>query len=334
MAKKSKETEMNLYYMNNGQAKVEDIDDIIKRKRAKEREKRIRENKTKQEEEIEIKTETEIQMTKKNKIKKEEEQIKKITQEEKKKNKRRKRIKSILKIFTLLAIIIGGTVFAMVSPVFNVKEIQVVGNEVVSSETVVSLSELKTGENIFRFLSSDAINKIKTNAYIENVKIHRNIPNVIQIEVIERKHEFSMDFLGKYAYINKQGYILEINEDSKQKIIIQGMKTKEEQVTVGNRLEEYDLERLEDVMKIIQAAKEYNIDNKISSIDISNKNEYNIYLGEDQKRAYLGDNTNLGNKMLYVNSIMEQEKGKAGEIFVNGDLNDGFKAYFRESLNV
>ena len=35
MAKKSKETEMNLYYMNNGQAKVEDIDDIIKRKRAK-----------------------------------------------------------------------------------------------------------------------------------------------------------------------------------------------------------------------------------------------------------------------------------------------------------
>ena len=24
--------------------------------------------------------------------------------------------------------------------------------------------------------------------------------------------------------------------------------------------------------------------------------------------------------MLYVNSIMEQEKGKAGDIFVNGDL--------------
>ena len=67
MAKKSKEAEMNLYYMNNGQAKVEDIDDIIKRKRAKEREKRIRENKAKQEEEFDIETEAVIQMTNKNK---------------------------------------------------------------------------------------------------------------------------------------------------------------------------------------------------------------------------------------------------------------------------
>ena len=38
--------------------------------------------------------------------------------------------------------------------------------------------------------------------------------------------------------------------------------------------------------------------------------------------------------MLYVNSIIEQEKGKTGDIFANGDLNHKFKIYFRESLNV
>ena len=84
----------------------------------------------------------------------------------------------------------------------------------------------------------------------------------------------------------------------------------------------------------MNATKEYNLDTKVKSIDISDKNEYSIYLEEEKKKVYLGDNTNLSNKMLYVNAIIEEEKGKAGEIFANGDLNNKFRVYFRESLNV
>ncbi len=36
--------------------------------------------------------------------------------------------------------------------------------------------------------------------------------------------------------------------------------------------------------------------------------------------------------MLYVQAIIEQEKGKEGEIFLNGDLNNGFRPYFREKV--
>ena len=84
----------------------------------------------------------------------------------------------------------------------------------------------------------------------------------------------------------------------------------------------------------MNVAKEYNLDTKVTSIDIGNKNEYSIYLEEEQKKVYLGDNSNLTNKMLYVNAIIEQEKGKKGDIYANGDLDDKFKVYFRESLNV
>lgn len=334
MAKKIKEADMDLYYINYGQAPKDNIEDIMKRKKAKEREKRIKQNKAKKEADFEIDLDTVIQMTNKNKIKKEEEKRRKLTQEEKKRKKRNKKIKFVLKTFLLLGIIVGGIVFAMISPIFNVKDIQVFNNEQVSSETIISLSELKTEENIFRFSSSKTAKKIKENAYIENVKIHRKIPSTIQIEIEEREHSYSVDFLGKYAYINKQGYILEIVEDSKQKLILQGIATSEEQVVVGNRLNEEDLQKLEDVIKIMNAAKEYDLDTKVTSIDISDKNEYSIYLEEEKKKAHLGDNTNLSNKMLYVNAIIEEEKGKAGEIFANGDLNNKFRVYFRESLNV
>lgn len=334
MAKKSKEANMNLYYMNHGQASKEQLDEKAKRKKAKEREKRVKENKAKQQDNFDLDTETVIQMTNKNKIKKEEAQKRKITQQERRRKKRNKKIKIVAKTFLLLAIIIGGITFAMVSPIFNIKEIQVANNEHVNTETIISLSELKTEENIFRFNSSKTIQKMKENPYIKNAKIHRKFPSIIQIEVEEREHSYSADFLGKYAYLDKQGYILEIAEDNQQKTILQGITTPEEQVIEGKRLENEDLERLEDVIKIMNATKEYNLDTKVKSIDIHDKNEYSINLEEEKKKVYLGDTTNLSNKMLYVNAIIEEEKEKAGEIFANGDLNDKFKVYFKESLNV
>lgn len=334
MPKKIKESDVNLYYMQQGQASKENIEDIMKRKRAKEREKRIKQNKIRKEDDFDIDTETVIQMTNKNKIKQEAEKKKKLTQEERRRKKRNRKIKFVLKVLLIVGIVVGGTTFAMISPIFNIKDIQVSNNNQVSAETIISLSEIKIEENIFRFNSSKATDKIKENAYIEKVKIHRKIPHTIQIEVEERTHNYSVDFLGKYAYINNQGYVLEIAEDSKQKPIIQGIATLEEQVLVGSRLNNEDLEKLEDVIKIIKATKEYNLDAKVTSIDISDKNEYSIYLEEEKKRVHLGDNSNLSNKMLYVNSIIEEEKGKAGDIFVNGDLNNKFKIYFRESLNV
>ena len=51
----------------------------------------------------------------------------------------------------LIAIIVGGTVFAFTSPIFNIKDIKVTNNSQITSDTIISLSGLKTEENIFKF---------------------------------------------------------------------------------------------------------------------------------------------------------------------------------------
>ncbi len=317
-----------------GQAFDEEFEKRMKRRKAKEREKRVKENKARREQNFDLETEAVIQMTNKNKRKQEEVRRRKVSQEEERRKKRNRKIKVVLQVFLLFGILAGGIAFAMISPIFNIQNIQVMNNDQINSETIISLSELKTEENIFRFSRSMTANKIKENAYIKEVKIHRKLPSTIQIEIEERKHSYSVDFLGKYAYIDKQGYILEIAQESKQKPILQGITTPEEQVGEGNRLVDEDLERLEDVIKIIHVSQEYELDNKVTSIDISNKNEYSIYLEEERKKIHLGDTTNLSNKMLYANAIVQEEKEKTGEIFANGDLNNKFRVYFRESLNV
>lgn len=333
MAKKAKEIGMDMYYMNNGQAKKDNIEDLIKKKKQKEREKRIKQNKIQQQEnKFDLDTETVINMTNKNKIKQEEARRKEIDKKERKRKKRNKRIKLILKIILLIAIISGGIAFALISPIFNIKDIQVLNNNLVNSETVISLSELKTEQNIFRFSSSKARNKIKENTYIENVEIHRKLPSTIQIKVEERIPTYSIDYVGKYAIINNQGYILEISEDSKGLPIILNSKTVEEEITINQRLNNEDLEKLEDVLKIMSSARENNLDTQVTNIDISSKNEYSIYLEEEKKTVHLGDGSNLSNKMLYIVAIIEQEKNKEGDIYVNGDLNNKFQPYFREKV--
>ena len=117
-------------------------------------------------------------------------------------------------------------------------------NNIVPSDTVISLSEIKLEENIFKFYSGSIIEKIKENPYIENVKIHRKFPSTVEIEIEERTPQYSVDYMGKYAYINNQGYILEISEDSKNLLIIQGIATNEEEVKPGERLNNEDLTKL------------------------------------------------------------------------------------------
>lgn len=330
MAKKIKESQMNLYYMKDGQDKNSRTKEKENQKKTKEREKRIKERN--QNNEFDLETEKVIEMTNKNKIKKEQEKRKQITKNEKRRQKKIKKIKFFLKLIILLGIIVGGIIFTFVSPIFNIKEIKVLENNQISSDTIISLSGLKTEENIFRFWKEKVIFKIKENAYIENIIIHRKLPNTVEIIVKERVPAYSVDFMGKYAYINTQGYILEISEDSKQLPIILEISTEEEKIVPGNRLNEEDLIKLEDVIKIMSSARENNLDKKVTSIDISDKNEYSIYLEEEKKKVYLGDNKNLSNKMLYVVSIMEQEKEKEGSIYVNGDINNKFQPYFREKV--
>lgn len=330
MPKKPKEENIDLYRFNNVQD--QNIENLMERK--KEREKRIKErnNIQKEENEFDFDTETVIGMTNKNNKKKQDEMKKEFAKKQRKRDKRLKRIKFFLKLILLIGVISGIIAFATCSPIFNIQNIEVTNNKQLSPETIISLSELSVGQNIFKFWKNDVENKIKSNAYIESVELKRVFPNKLQINIQEREPKFSVPVLGEYAYINTQGYILEITQNQLNLPIITGISTKEEEIKPGNRLNNKDLTELEIILKIISAMKENQLDKEVTSIDISNKNDYIIYMQNEKKKIHLGDGSNLSNKMLYVIAIINEEKGKEGEIFANGDLNQKFKVYFREKV--
>ena len=244
--------------------------------------------------------------------------------EQQKINKKRRRIKRIIKAIIVLLIIIAGCIFAFTSPMFNIKSIEVKGNEQVSSNTIESLSGLKEDENIFRFLKVIVKQSIKKEPYIENVEIKRILPGTVQISVEES--------LNNYAIINSQGYILEISQEPRNLPIIDGIITEEEQIEAGNRLEDSDLLKVEVAIKSMDTFKDNDLDKLVTSINLEDDNDCIVTMESEQKTIHLGNKSNLSNKVIYVQAIINETKGAAGDIFVNGDLNNKFKPYFREKI--
>lgn len=302
------------------------------RKKFKERKKRIEQKNIEEKEQFDFDTEIVIGMTNRNNQNRNRETQKKLTKKQAQMIRKKKKIKRFIKWTSLFFIIIGGIVFALVSPIFNIDEIQVFDNNQISSDTIVSLSQLQLGQNIFRFDSNKVKSEIKTNPYIENVKVSRKIPSKIEITVEERKKNYNVEFLNGYAYINNQGYILEISEQKLDLPIIQGIETKQEQIVAGNRLDSQDLAKLEVVIQIMNICKSYNLENKVTSIDISDRNNYSIYMEEERKTIYLGDESSLSNKMLYIPTILTENQGKEGNIYIDKDTANKFKARFREKV--
>lgn len=328
MTKQQREEIDNLYNLSNNAVKKEKEE----KKKAKEREKRIKQRKNEQKDQFDFDTETVIGMTNKNNQRIKQQKQTKMTKKQAKIMRKKKKIKRIIKTIILLVIIIGGICFALISPIFNITDIQVIGNNKINSDTIVSLSQLQIGQNIFKFNKSKVANEIKTNAYVENTKIKRKIPSKIEITIEEREQNYNVEFLNGYAYINNQGYILEISEQKLDLPVIMGITTPQEQIVAGNRLNDEDLEKLETVIQIMNICKSYELDKKVSSIDITNKSDYIMYMEEEKKTIHLGSDSNLTNKMLYVPSILKENQGKEGTIYLNGNINGDFKPRFREKV--
>ena len=288
---------------------------------------------------INVPDEKDVNVRKKKEKKKKIKQKKENTQEQeykpqnktkkRKKSRKKKLNKKVLGFFSIVILIAIIIVLALTAPIFNITEITVEGNNYLSSNMIINLSGLKNGENIFKF-NNTIIQKIKENAYIETVNIKRKLPGTVIISVEERSVKYQINLINSYVYIDKNGYILENSSEKKDVPVIVGLSIKENEMINEKRLKAEDLEKLNKIIKIIDAAKTINIDNLITEINTENKENYILYLESKNKKINIGDTTNLTNKMLYVQKILENEEGKSGSAFVNGDLSAGFKPYFRE----
>ena len=138
--------------------------------------------------------------------------------------KRRRRKKRYLLRFLLLILLCVGIYFGVHIDYFKVDGIAVVGNEEISDEEILKLSELEVGENLFDVHPLFAQHRIKENLYIEKVRVKRKLPNKIEISVTERSGKAQFQMGKRFVITDNEGMVLAIEKEQQKVPLVENIK--------------------------------------------------------------------------------------------------------------
>lgn len=256
-------------------------------------------------------------------------------------NNPKKTIKKSIKLkilkWTSISILLVIVVIAFIfSPIFNVKQIKVEGIQKLLEEDIVNLSQIQLNENMFKVKISEVKKRIEENTYVETVSITRELPKTIKIVVKEREPQYIIETENGNAYIDSNGYIIELLEEKLPLPILIGYTTSLDNIInfeTTKKLSDEDCKKLETVTPIVEAARNNDILKYITAIDMQDSQDIKLNLESEGKIVYLGDASNANLRILYLKTIIEKETGKSGEAYINGDLHTlKPKPYFREAI--
>lgn len=331
--KTKKESGNNTFSFDNeiviGVTKIPETKNIEKEdKNTKTKKRKAKTNKSKTNKNIEKKKSKKIKK-KSNKVKKQV-KVKKteMTEEEYERiNKKKRKMHKTIKYVTIIILFVILILCAMFSPLFNIKNILVEGNITISENQIVSLSGLQLDENMFNISKRKIIKKVKENPYVNEVKISRRLPSTLVIKIEERIPAYILEYASGYVYIDKKGYILQLASEKIDLPVLQGIETPSEEYIEGNRLYTEDLVKLSIILRVMELATTNEMNSLITRIDIENQDNVKLIFETEDKIAYIGDSTNLNEKLPMIKAILEKEEGKPGEIFVNMDLNNEYPIF-------
>lgn len=246
----------------------------------------------------------------------------KKTYNSKKKTKKKvkKRKNKFFRIILGFVIIIGIISLLFLSPLFNIYRINVKNNIRFSSDEIKNIVQIPIGLNMFKIKLSDYKEILENESYIEEAKITRELPDTINIEITEREPYLQIEFVGAYVYIDYKGYILEVSNEKADLKILDGLSTALDQFVPGNRLNEADLKKLNIVNDIINKAKNNEILDSIYSIDVSNSKNYVLTVENGDKLIYIGDDSEMNLKMIWIKNLLKDNAGEQGSIYLDKNL--------------
>lgn len=232
--------------------------------------------------------------------------------------RRRKRIRR-KKIILFGVILISVLVtLCLKLPYFNIKNIEVHNNSIIDSDTIVKLSQIKKGTNIFYVsLKKNKVN-IEQNPYIMDVGISKKLPDTIDITVTERKAAFYAEKDNKYLIIDKNGVVLEEKDNLNGMNLIKLLGFNTSSAKIGKVIPCDDNRKIDVISKltdIVVNAK----DLKITSVDISDVLNLKAYV--NSMSIILGRVDGLDSKINKAINIINSENLKDKKGYVDVSFN-------------
>lgn len=169
--------------------------------------------------------------------------------------RRRKRRKKryLLRFIILVAICVAAVLVAHLE-YFDVTEIAVTGNEEISDEEILELSEVHEGMSIFDVHPVFVKHRIRENLYLDEVKVRRKLPGNVTIEVSEKEALAQFPMGKKYVVTDNEGVVVEISGEMKQVTMVENLQVEADKK--GKKVSSGKEALLEKALKLIRIVNE------------------------------------------------------------------------------
>lgn len=195
--------------------------------------------------------------------------------------------------------------FFLLSPIFSIESIEVIGNSSITSNYIVSSSGILYGENILRINKFNAVDKVNSLPVIKSASIKRIWPNKLVITVEEKEAIAEIKFYGSKLCVSEAGDVIKVvTDDSVTGLpILEGITVKD--VIVGEYVECNEKEKLEKYLFVLNKLKENDM---LSGVKKLTENDGILVHFEIGHVAFLGDIDNLQYKVAWLKSVWEKEE--------------------------
>ncbi len=292
---------------------------------------------TRKQEDPAVRTERAVRAAKKREaIRAENARLHRLRQQQKRQAKRRtvKRInKGLFKRLIIMVGVILAILFSMVI-FFRVETIQVVGTSYYSQEEILGVCGVSTGDNLLTLsrgkISSSIMAPLK---YVDSVKVSRQLPNTLIIQVTESKPRYAVqDTNGNYYLITAQGKVVEQISVGSSKEFTMVEELVIQPPVIGEDVQIYAEEgdetrakgQLTAMKGMLTAIEDASLGRHIASVQIPSSFKISLWY-EDRFLVELGNTTRIDYKLEYLKTVVERE-----ESYVTGTidltLRDGDKA--------
>lgn len=229
------------------------------------------------------------------------------------------------------AVIIGLSIAIflvfLLSPVFNITEIRVVGNDTLTAESVISSSGIEKGMNIFKLDTAGCEKFIRQLAYVDDVKVVRKFPAIIEIRIVESKALAYFYFIGNYVGIDENGKILEIKPGDSELEYPVILGTNVTEFGIGKTLKLDDEAKLNAIFTILKQINGDGMNGIIKAVDVADLNDIKVF-ATSECTAYIGSMDKIIYKMSFLKKILEEPGDKRGAII---DLTEPDNVIYRGS---
>lgn len=168
------------------------------------------------------------------------------------------------------------TLFMM--PFFNIKTINVQGNESLTADQIKGYLTFKEGDNIFLFNKGKSRDNILNNHFVESVEINRVFPSSVAVNVKEYKLRGYVPYSGSYLFIDGEGRVLDVQKKTTKSLpVVEGLKFNN--VTVGEILQVDNPSTFETMVHLSKLFEKYELLSDVIRVDMTDVTDIHLYTG-------------------------------------------------------